>query len=179
MSDKKMNLLEALAKELNEAEDIEQASVFTKEELNAPADVVRCQLNEMGADMLYLLGEFYFLPFEEEEVYYFSTAITVYDELPEEAAILMGVAASKLDYLLPCGAFTLSGDGSTLVYRYTAQLMADESEDKLIQKMLTAVDAAILTVDKFEGFLMLVAEGELTPEEMMDVVMGKRDSSED
>ena len=58
--EEKRNLLNRLAGELGQAEDVERASLFTAEELEAPMDVVRCLITETGADLLDLLVVFLF-----------------------------------------------------------------------------------------------------------------------
>ena len=76
MNKKKRELLNLLVSELEDAEDMEQTSLFTAEELNAPADAVRTLINEVGTEFISVLGEFFFLPYEDEEVLYFATAMT-------------------------------------------------------------------------------------------------------
>ena len=58
MSEIRKKLLTAFTKEIGEAEDIRDASVFTAEELGIEADVVRCAITELGLELIDVLGEF-------------------------------------------------------------------------------------------------------------------------
>ncbi len=84
MNEKKRELLNALCSELEKVEYLEQTSLFTADELEAPADVVRTLINEIGTEFISVLGEFFFMPYEDEEVLYFATAITVSEDIPSD-----------------------------------------------------------------------------------------------
>lgn len=171
MSEIKIKLLQAFAEEINKSDDFEEASVFTSRELDAPVDMVRCIVTEVGTDLVNSLGEFYFLPFEDEEVLYFSLTITLGDEVAPESVSDLESAISKLDFYLPYGCFALGGEGSILVYKYTVPFRSTDPEDAQMSSMLTALDAAVTICDRFEGYLMLVASGDITPDEMISQVM--------
>ena len=49
---------------------------------------------------------------------------------------------------------------------------------KIKKIMLTSVDAAINTADSFESYLMLVLEGNMTPEEMIKMIKGNANNDE-
>lgn len=171
MNDRKSKLLHAFADEINKSDDFEEASVFTSKELDTPVDMVRCIVTEVGTDLINALGEFYFLPFENEEVLYFTLTITLGDEVVPESVSDLESAVSKLDFYLPYGCFALGGEGSILVYKYTVPFRSADSEDEQMSSMLTALDAAVTICDRFEGYLMLVASGELAPDDMISQVM--------
>ena len=73
---KKSKLLEELKKKLEESGNFGEMSVFTAKELDAPMDILRAEIPEFGSDLVSLLGEFFFLPIEDEGRVYFSTVIT-------------------------------------------------------------------------------------------------------
>ena len=171
MDEKKRRLLEAFAKELEEAEDVEQMSLFTKEELDTPADIQRCLITEMGTKLSTVLGEFFFMPFEDDEMLFFSTVMTISDEIGEDRRRDLEAASALIDSVIPCGCFAIA-DGNRLVYRYTVPFFSDDDEKKQVTMMLTAANAAIETADRFLGYLSLVADENMAPEDMMDIVTG-------
>ncbi len=172
MADMKRELLDKLVEELKESEDIGEVSLFTAEELDSPVDVVRALLIDMGSELLNMLGEYFFLPYEEEEVLYFTSVITITDEIEPDEIVTVSEAIARINYVLPCGCFALGDEGRNLVYRYTAPILADLDADKQMAMMLTAVDAGMMTVDKYEGYLMLAVDGAMTPSEMIDFIKG-------
>ena len=173
------NLLNRLAEELREVEGIEEADVFTMEELSSPVDIIRCMITEMGTGLVNVLGEFFFLPFDEEEVLYFSSVITIDDEIPEDERADLEIAVARINYVLPCGCFAVGGEEQALVYKYTVPI-PDKLDDELkCEMLLTAVDSAIATVDAYLGYLLLVQDGNITPAEMIELIQSDEDEEAD
>ena len=52
MEDRKLELLKKLEKSFADDPDIEEVSVFTKEELNAPMDVLRMLVTDYGPGLI-------------------------------------------------------------------------------------------------------------------------------
>ena len=172
MSEEKRKLLNRFAETINDGEDIEDASVFTAEELGTPMDVVRCRISEAGADLVDMLGECYFLPVEGDDLSVFTIMVTVIDEMKEETRFLAD-AAARLNYFLPVGGFGIDDDDNGLVYKYSVHILNSLSDEDKMTTMLTAFNAAVGVIDKFEGCLMLVATGEMESGEMMDLIMNR------
>ncbi len=170
MQDRKRELLDALVSELNDSEEIDQASLFEAKELDAPVDMVRAILTEIGSELISVLGEFFFLPYEDQDVLYFNTTITVTDDIKPDERMALAEAVARINYLIPCGAFSLGENSETMVFRYTVPVFSDLDSEKQLSVMLTSIDAAVLAVDRFEGYLMLVLEGNLTTDEMIDLI---------
>ena len=166
----KGKLLEMLMDELKDAEEIQDMSLFTAEELESPMDVVRAMIVEMGTELTDALGEFFFLPLENAEMLYFVSSILILEDIPVDRQTDLAVAAAGLNALIPCGSFAMGEDGASLVYRYTIPVPAELDEAVQRTMLLTAVDTAIQEVDRFSSFLMLVAEGELNVEDMKDIL---------
>lgn len=179
MSDIRNRLLTMLNEELQEAEDFEEVSLFTKDELEAPVDVVRGMIVDIGTELIPALTEFFFLPYEDEDMLYFSTLITITDEIQKDELADLSMAVARLNFDIPCGAFSISPDGESLVYKYTVPFPGDLDEEGQKTMMLTAVDAAINIVDAYEGYLALVLEGNLTADKMIDLVRGKQSNDAD
>ncbi len=174
MGEKNRELLTTLANELNNAEDIEDASLFTAEELEAQTDIVRCLIKETGADLIDTLGECFFLPLgNDADVSYFTTIITIIDEMEPDDATQFAEAVARINFFIPAGTFAIDEEESGLVFKYAVPIMNDASDEEKLKYMLTAFNASLGIVDKYEGYLMLVATGELDPEKMMDLILGR------
>lgn len=178
MSELRDRLLRSLADGLADAEDFEEVSLFTKEELDAPVDVVRGLIPEIGTEQISVLTEFFFMPFEDEDMLYFSSVITVTDEIAQEEVADLSLAVARINFDLPCGSFSVSPDGESLVYKYTVPVPG--SVDESIQKdiMLTSIDAAINVVDRFEGYLALALEGNLSTKDLVKLLHGSNTEEE-
>lgn len=174
MNERKRELLNSLAEELNEVEDVERASVFTPEELGTDSEVVRCLVRDMGADSLDNLAECFFLTGREgDDVVYFTTLITVIDEMDEDVAARLYEAVARINFFLPVGGFAIDDAESGLVFKYAVPVMTAFGDDDIKKAMLTAFNDALSVVDKFEGYLMLVATEELSTQKMLDLVLGR------
>ena len=98
MKDRKQALLKKLEGFFKEDEDIEEASLFTKEELNAPMDVLRVFVTGYGPGLTDILAEYSFIPMppqEVEEIWYFSTVITIETDIPKEGASALSNVISR------------------------------------------------------------------------------------
>ncbi|MBR1876373.1 MAG: hypothetical protein IJ805_04625 [Lachnospiraceae bacterium] len=175
MSDIRKKLLNAFVEEINNDEQISDASLFDADELGIEASVARCAINELGFDLMTVLGEFFFLPYEKEEMLYFSAVITIADEYDKSVLKDLEAAVSRINSFLPVGAFSTGPDGKTLVYRYTIPVPGDMKQKDQLSLMLTASDDAISVSDIYMGYLLLVMAGDLNPEEMMDSVLNRTD----
>ena len=170
--EEKRNLLNRLAGELGQPEDVERASLFTAEELEAPMDVVRCLITETGADLLDLLAECFFLPVQDEEdVMYFNIMVTLIQEMKDDIAPL-AEALSRLNIFLPIGCFAVDEENGVVFKISVPMLYRTPDEDKMTT-MLTAFDTAMGILDKYESYIMLVATGEIEPGEMMDLILNR------
>ena len=78
MSDRKKQLLNRLENFFKNDEDVEEASIFTAEELGTPMDMLRVLVAGYGPELIEVLAEYSFIPFEgADEVWYFSSIITI------------------------------------------------------------------------------------------------------
>ena len=162
MDERQRELLKRLETFFSEDEDIEEASLFTKEELNAPVDVLRVLALDYGPRLMDLLAEFSFLPLgEEQEIFYFSSVLTISMNVPKEGIPALAGAISRLNFYLPFGAFCLSQDGSMLIFKTAVPMAAGQSDDAIYQAMEIAADASILIPESYTDLLLRIAEGNL------------------
>lgn len=157
----KKDLLTQLEEFYKNDEDVEEASIFTAEELGAPMDMLRVLITEYGPGLIEVLGEFSFIPFKDSEVLYFSSVLTIMTNVPKDGASALSGAISRLNYYLPYGGFALSPDGSTLVYKSVSALRADHTAKKLYEDIELASDMSLLIPEGYTDLLMRVAVGDL------------------
>ncbi|MCR5775343.1 MAG: YbjN domain-containing protein [Lachnospiraceae bacterium] len=167
MEKRKLEILQMLETDLRENWEMGEMSIFNREELNVPVDLLRVEIPGFGADLVSVLGEFFFLPFEDTEVLFFSSVITLTTQLPSQAVtdVLAGIA--RLNYYLPCGCFALGDDDKILVYRFTVPIVGEEDIEKQYEDASIAVDTAITTAETFEGQLKLLIKGDITVEDLI------------
>ncbi len=170
MDDRKRNLLDRLEGYFTADEDIEEASLFTKDELNSPMDVLRILITDYGPGLTDVLAECYFLPLQDTEVLYYDTVITILMDVPAEAVPALSGAITKLNFFLPYGGFALNGDGSMLVYKASAALLSKDDDEKLYEAMELSTDTAILTAESYTDLLSQVADGSLSLNDFLETL---------
>lgn len=170
MKDRKQALLKKLEDFFKEDEDIEEASLFTKEELNAPMDVLRVFVTGYGPGLTDILAEYSFIPMppqEVEEIWYFSTVITIETDIPKEGVSALSNVISRLNFYLPYGSFCLSTDGRMLVYKSVTALRAEEKDETLYKDIELSADTALYVPESYTDVLNRIADGRLSAAEFL------------
>ncbi len=161
MDERKRELLKQLETFFNEDEDIAEVSLFTKEELETQMDVLRLLIIDYGPDLMDVLAECSFLPLQDTEVLYFSTVLTIRMDIPKEGLSSLSGAVSRLNFFLPYGSFSVSGDGTMLVYKATAAFPSEWDDDKLYKLMEISADSALFVAESYTEVLSQVADGKM------------------
>ncbi len=169
MEERKRDLLKRLEKFFKEDEDIEEASLFTKEELETPMDVLRVLVTGYGPALIDVLAEYSFIPMpgEVQEVLYFSSVLTIETDIPREGAAILANAIARINFFLPYGGFCLSPDGSMLTYKSVTALRADENDETLYKDIELSADTALLVPENFTDSLLRIIDGRLPLSEFM------------
>ncbi len=162
MEKRKLELLKKLEEFFKNDDDVEEVSMFSSEELGIPVDMLRLLLTEYGPGLIDIFAEYTFIPVPgPDEVWYFSSIITIMTDIPKEGAVALAGAIARLNFYLPYGAFCLSSDGDMLIYKTVSALRADHDDQKLYEDIELAADTALLVPERYSYLLMQVAEGEL------------------
>ncbi len=170
--DIKKELLDALEARFKADGDIGEVLMFTSKELGSSMDVLRAEITEFGPDLMNVLGEFFFMPFDDEGLMFFTSVITLSNSVPKEAVPDIEAAIARLNYYMPCGCYALGDEDKNLVYRYTSILLTNEEKDKLTEAVSSAAYSAISVAEKFMGYLLLVLKNEITVEQMVKMILG-------
>ncbi len=169
--DRKRTLLKRLEEFFKNDETVEEASLFTKQELKAPMDVLRVLVTDYGAGLNDILAEYSFLPLgEEDEIWYFSGVLTIRMNVPHEGVMPLSVAVSRLNFYLPAGAFAVSADGTTLIYKNVSLIRTDRSDDLIYEDMELLSDTALLIPENFVYSLIEVSQGGLTLKQFLETL---------
>ena len=163
MGERKRDLLKQLEKFFKEDEDIEEASLFTKEELETPMDVLRVLVTGYGPALIDVLAEYSFIPMpgEADEVWFFSSVLTIETDIPKEGAAALSNAIARLNFYMPYGGFCLSPDGSMLTYKSVTALRSDEKDETLYKDIELSADTALFVPENFTDSLLRIADGRM------------------
>ena len=162
MEDRKTKLLKQLEEFFKEDEDAAEVSFFTKEELNSPMDVLRVLITDYGPGLMSVLAEFFFIPFGGlEEVWYFSSVITILTDIPKDGVSALSGAISRLNFYLPYGSFCINSPGNVLVYKSVATLRTDRDDTQLREDMELSADTALLVPESYTELLAKTTDGRM------------------
>ena len=134
-------------------------------------DVLRVLVTEYGSDLTDILVEYSFIPFEgPDEVWYFSSVLTIETAVPAEGVPALSQAIARLNFVLPYGSFALSVDGKMLVYKSITALRSDCDDETLYKDIELSADTALLVPEQYTGLLLKVADGSLLISDFLDML---------
>ena len=163
MGERELELLKGLMGHLEGNEEVDQVSLFTAEELNAPMPVVRAFLPGFGASGLEVLAEFFFLPGAEgDPTLRFSSVLTITNILPQDRLPEVDTAVARLNCYLPVGAYCVNRGGSHLLYKLVIPMGREWTKASQERMVCLAAEEALLTPRGTAGLLVSVALGELS-----------------
>ena len=172
MKDRKNELLKELEAGLKEDSGIGEISMFTAEELETPMDILRSEITGFGPGLISVLGEFFFLPIEDDDHFFFSTVITLSGTVPPEAAPDVASAVARLNYYVPVGCYALGDDDKNLIFRLTALINISDDIKKQSGEIRKAVNIALGAGEKYFGYLLMVINNEISVDDMMKMLGG-------
>ena len=162
MADRKQVLLKRLEDFFKKDEELEEVSLFTAGELGTPMDVLRVLVTNYGPGLIDVLAEYSFLPLEgPDEVWYFSSVITIKTGIPKDGVSPLAGAIARLNFYLPYGGFCLSADGDMLIYKSMTALRTDHDDDKLYEDMELSADTALLIPESYTDLRLRISDGRL------------------
>ncbi|MCD8038038.1 MAG: hypothetical protein LUE96_02990 [Lachnospiraceae bacterium] len=114
-----------------------------------------------------VMGQFYFLPLEQEnqKFHYFTSVMTLDEEVPMERYQDMALAAAMLNFYLPLGAFVAEKDGGILAFKYTSILPMDAGTDEMVSLIDGNIGAALNLTNEYVDPFMRLLNGEITLDE--------------
>ena len=175
LESRKKQFLETLEKTLKGEEGIGELSIFTADELGSPMDILRVEIAGFGVDVVSVLGEFFFMPFEDTDAFFFSSVITITGTLEKDAVPDIADLIARMNFFMPFGCFALGDEDKTIVYKYTVPVMTGSDDDTNNKVIARAVDSAIGMAENFDGYLRGVIRDQMSVEEVLEIFKnGKR-----
>ncbi len=167
--EKQREYLKRLERFFSEDPDIEQVSLFTMEELDAPMDMLRAIVTDYGAGLTDVLAEFSFIPFPgPQEVWYFSSTLTIKEDISKYGVSALSGAVARLNFYLPYGCFAVNPEGNMLIYKAVTAIRSDHDEEKIYEDIELSADTALLIPESYTDLLVKVAEGTLLLQDFID-----------
>ncbi len=152
---------------------------YTEEE-EANAGVLSVFMDNIAAQGVEFIGEFFFMPMEEEEggIQLFINMITILENVDEKnLGELLGAVAIINSYV-PLGAYSYAPEDGRLLFRYSDIMSADLSEDQLQEEMNRAMSVTLETIEQFSYMLIEVNDGERTGSSIIDLFSTKEADGE-
>lgn len=173
--DKYTGVLERLCTVFNE-EKIAAVLRKKEDETDLPMDILTVDLEDFSETGSNWMGEFSFLPLPNgaEGVCYVSSAITMADDIEDEASIRLMWLITRLNFYLPYGLFALSEDGKRLAYKLCSPVIDNDNEDELYEALSLIVSHSLDFMDDFGDMIVDVLEGSKDPDDVLDYFLGRQ-----
>ena len=133
-------------------------------ENNGLTDILYIEHPGAGNDGNEVLGSYYFLPPDEETplMHKFVLGLTVTEELHSWNLDLMEKAVTKINYLLPLGAFVIDQKETTLTYRIGLPFLPDETTDRMLEVIGYYLVESMQYVSLWMDSLLYLNEGRIS-----------------
>ncbi len=132
---------------------------YTEEET---PDVLSVFMDNIAAEGVESIGEFFFMPMEEEEdgIQLFINMITILENVDEKNLSELLGAIAIINSYIPLGAYAYAPGDGRLLFRYSDIMSVNLSEDQLKEEMNKAMSVTMDTIEQFSYMLIEVNDGE-------------------
>ena len=156
------NLIAAMIKE-NETEEEEEDPV-----------ILSVLLDELGSGREEAFMECCFTPLtsEEDAVQFFTSVITLSDDLDRDYLPALIESVSYINFQIPCGSFHVDKTHSFLCFRLAAPLPIEQNGDALYKEINILTGNAVAIVDQYFDLLLDVSRGKARLEDVLEVLGG-------
>ena len=154
-------VLEKIQNEMQES--LIAAQIITTDEEDSP-EVLNVVLDGIGFGGEEAIGEFCFLPLisDETEVQYFSSVISIADELDEDSLQILYEAMSYINFRMMGGSFCIDQNHSFLVYKLTVPVSVLLTDEALYEQVNMYMGTATAMADQYMDLLLRMLDKELT-----------------
>lgn len=138
---------------------------------NGMTDILRAEHPEVGIHGDEVLGEYYFLPALTDKVDAMNLVIsmTLTDSLKKEAVTRIQTAITKINAVLPFGAFVLDVSEEILSYRYVAVCFEQEDADQIVKKASYLIAMALQFTALWIDSLLDLEGGRLSEADFLEL----------
>ena len=142
--------------------------------------VLTVMLGGQDADLGNAMGEFFFMEsLPRDEIQYFISLITLYENIPEENLDELTTAISMINTYVPVGGFCLDPGTGSLVYKYSYPMVTIAPYETVRDGVDMAMGCALTTVSEMGYLLAEVCDGERSAESVIDILNGEEDTGEE
>lgn len=140
---------------------------WSDEESNRMTDMVIAEHPEIGKRGDEVLGEYFFLPGLETsvEVLHLVVSLTITDSLRAKRVGTVRKAVSRINSVLPMGAFVMNRTDEILSYRFVVSFFPEEETDMMIRKASYHVAMGLQFTALWMDALLDLDGGKLTYED--------------
>ena len=144
------------------------AAMIREPESDEETPIISVIFDGLGMEHDEVFGEFYFLPFPDEDVdfQHFSAVITIADEIKEEHLSELFEAMSYINFVLPGGSFCIDSEKQFLAFRLNVPLPADMDNEELYHEINIVMGNAVALTDIYMDQLLKIMDGEKSVEEL-------------
>ncbi len=170
LEDRRHEVLEYLE---NKFTDIQVPAKLSPKDENG-VEVLGMILQDAAAKDKEALGEFFFMPIQEEdEVQFFVNLITLTEELSVDNIGDLSTVVAAINTYITGGAFAIDYSVKSLVYKHSYAMSVDADADEMKVNADLCMGTSFQTVDEYGGILLEVNDGKKTAKEVMNVFYEK------
>ena len=148
------------------------AVVRNAAEENLPMDILTTLHRRFGLNMDEVMGEFYFFPAMSgtASVHYFTSMITLTEEMAAEYVPMVTEAVNVLNFYLECGAFVMNPQKNLLAFKFVTPIPAELSEEQILQMANLNVGHALQLSERYAASLLQLSDGSGSLESFMELM---------
>lgn len=137
-----------------------------------PTDILTTLHRNFGGNADEVMGEFYFLPIPggEKEVLYFSTMLSLDENMKPEYADDVGKAIEVLNFYLECGAFVMNRKSGLIGFRFVTPVFAHWRLEQMLETVNLNVAHSLQITERYVDSLIMMAHGHETLEHFMQLM---------
>ncbi len=143
-----------------------------KEECGMEDGILNVYLENTGANIEDVIGQFYFSPIvtDDDTVQYFNAVIFLTEDIDEKRLPALYEAMSYINYYNVTGAFSIDEMHENLIYKASIPMPIEMNDDVLYDQVEAVMGNAITIVDKFTDVLMGILDGSGSIDEFLEIL---------
>lgn len=152
--------------------DLGVAAILREPDGNFPFHRLNTLHDDMGLEDEEVMGEFYFMPLEEENLKFhlFNIVFTITENMPKDKQEELGRAATHLNFYLPVGAFIFDMEEDILAFKYSALVPVETNAEKAVDMLDGSISLSLRMVGKFYGAFLDLMNEDITFQQFLELI---------
>lgn len=161
-----------LEKLRDDFDSLDMATILSEPSDNVPTYMLNVLHTELSYDGEEVMGEYYFLPFEDENTRYhvFTSMLTLTEEMPEERYEDLGRAANLLNFYLPVGSFVFSKPEGIMAYKHSCLIPKGYSMEEAFKLIDGHIAMSLNIVNQYLSIFMRLLKREISFTEFLNTL---------